>query len=1815
MGVGFLDKVTDMSVGFVERTANTVAGFGKSLIVEPSLFAWDLAKAPWTDDDYETFWGTVGGSFMEHTANGLGATFGPDQGLGAAIGGMPGWSRGAVNSTFTGLEWANKELVNQPLATLVTMASIADAPGHEDGGFSAWWSGDKWRQAYNIADTRSLGQAMFFAVMTENIFSEREIERAKDSGYYRWTTGFIDAVTVLRFDPLTLVAKSISTARAGGGGPLGAIWARGAATAAVGPKAAFAKGVTTEDAARMGNMQIRLGFTQRQKMDSFRETIADVRSREVPDATNIFQLYINASKPSRKALRLETKTLSHPRMQAEGGRILDQVNLWLNSSRRVDVDSYIRASYDDILVKAGRTAETAIDDDTLALSAVIRKTVMNEEKATGGIGTITDVLARAYAKHGEDTKLIDQTWRALTGDRGALTEMHVILQRENQIRGGLLRMKGEVTLADMLERYILSGTPRRTVSDFSQDSDIIQFIIANEDVFPQEIMAEIIQEALLIGNDDLVKTLLQLTDSIDELKSLRNVQAAAAPGRAALRDTPRMQRARQRQIQKLDRQVEVYLRRANMHSDEIGAKFDDPITRGIRPQTMQEGVAGPGAPGWNQARIEALIEETGSNDVMRSLFAARGRVVRESADLLGESPRLRFEPRVTIPSKIRWSGVTQNGPLGRVVHAATRMTPNRFIDLNSDKLSVQAVRVMQSSHIPPDEQLVLRGALDAAESVPRRQMVWETIENRMFETLAQKHELSVDDIQEVLANVNVRKHLAYRKLKQSNMRYDSTNTHSVLEFDDGKTLWQTPVLATQNSKFVAIPDYRSLDRAVRRRRDIIGRYHKADIEGAAAGGREVDLLAATKKAVVRHDDQFMNVAGRWTMDGMEGIMKFWVPSALLRPAWVAKVVLVDERIRQMAQFGGMISWMDQMKITHNSMHNLYRALAEDSNPIMRLLGVDKGLTTNKAIRNAGATGALFGMAVGGPVGMVAGAAMGAGLNARMLKRFKGVEAALPWDMARVVDGHTIQNVAGNGIDGRNMWAEQVSVSSGNTWKTLMGHVDGTDVELRAVRGSYQSVTSANTAKWDAAMDDTFNQIMGQDPLVARFVRDIADDIDAGADVDNVRYLNNLADRWAEWLKNDPAGRRYSEQVRFRTYSDQAKEAYSDGVREMIYRYLQVDGKMGHTLARERNTDLLRQLIDPKKARVTPKEWRAQFDNPDALPSIHGQEVLETLGAESAVGRKWGNFVERAWKLLGEFPADTLSRQPMFDNLYQLEMRRLIRTFRQEVNKSGITEAQLYGLERSAKEYALSQTRHVLYELGENSEFGEAMRMIMPFFGAYQEALTRYAGLAYENPAFFARALNAWDSDVFDTDDEGNEYLTFRIPVWAKALADDSVFFTGAFDNVETISFSKNSINMLGNGLPGLGPIVQFPLGKAMQEDPELELALETFFPYGPPKDVFDAFLPAWARRARSLGEGESNRSFAVMMRQTLKTAIVKMEVGDEDWVDLNDPIARREFLRGVEKDTKALMGIRMIASMISPTATTFRSPYNELIEIYRDLQETTSNADEVFLREYGEDYFALTQATTRTVNGMPPTLHGVHTQDKFGPLINSYPELGGIIAGSDGGGTFGQFLRGMYNSQIADGDREMIPLDEMAVLPQVRVGWIKYSRFMDFIEWQRVEADLPNLRVKEAQHIAEVRKNFVHSLTNTNPAWAADFFDSDRGKWDRRIEGLRAIAATPGLGQADGETFGRRDLEPLQDYLNMRDWVLAELEARRLDGDSATLDSMENQDLVLVWETFTNDLVEQNLAWADLFHRYLDNDPMRRPLTGFTNIFAISANL
>jgi hypothetical protein len=133
---------------------------------------------------------------------------------------------------------------------------------------------------------------------------------------------------------------------------------------------------------------------------------------------------------------------------------------------------------------------------------------------------------------------------------------------------------------------------------------------------------------------------------------------------------------------------------------------------------------------------------------------------------------------------------------------------------------------------------------------------------------------------------------------------------------------------------------------------------------------------------------------------------------------------------------------------------------------------------------------------------------------------------------------------------------------------------------------------------------------------------------------------------------------------------------------------------------------------------------------------------------------------------------------------------------------------------------------------------------------------------------------------------------------------------------------------------------------------------------------------------------------------------------------------------------------------------------------------------------------------------------------------------------------------------------------------------------------------IPNLRVAEAEPLRQAKAAVTRQLAQEYPAWWEDFNTRDELKWDKRIEAFREISKAEGL-------ITRPDMDGLDGYLEVRSAILQELNRRKQLGGSSTLDAVSNQDLAALWDQLVAQILDNNVAFAPLYYRYLEGDPVR----------------
>lgn len=1144
--------------------------------------------------------------------------------------------------------------------------------------------------------------------------------------------------------------------------------------------------------------------------------------------------------------------------------------------------------------------------------------------------------------------------------------------------------------------------------------------------------------------------------------------------------------------------------------------------------------------------VDNLDEVFPALDTLRQWQDAAG-----SVDIV---PRARATSQAR--SAIGRSDFYQNSPLTRPVRSITNMMPQHWLNLNDQRSDIGIMRVLRDARLSQEEQFAWRGEYMRAATPAARQRVALRIENRVTEAVLTRHGATREEVQAILTKAMSLREDAMGALR--NRVYDARGRGRVTFTDiDGTDIdMALPLHVTQQADLLPMVNVRHLEQAA-----------KAAGEGGWSAFRLSHPSLDTPEIL------------------LDGFYRLWRPATLLRVGWPTRV-LADEQLRVLAKIGALA----QVK-------NYRRSIPEQADRIgsavVRRLPVDVDAAAREAVER------------------------------RAIARYRGF----------TVNGVDMPGPFGAPGDRANVF-HQLNSSAG-TFRELAGaSEDSILATLRQRTGSWKVFSPVDDGHLDV-WADVLNKQIGQSAFARVF-------LEGGSVDDGVAWLRSTAGAaYAHemgWKVDDFA--EHADDV-FQHVNDYAPA----GVREALAasaggkvvagawvraadrsnygRVVSISGDTAtvHFVNKAEGTeatvslpvkDLVARSADDGGG-ITAEDLAALVPDASARPFVHGEELAQALG-DSELRRAARNIIAGAWESFGRAPTDVWSRNPFFDAVYRSESERLIGLLDDQVE---ITQEVVNRIAGQARRKALDESKKVLYDLAEKSQFAHVLRFWSPFYMAFQEVGTRWAGLAYENPAFVARMRLAWNSPEkagLVTDENGNHIDASgraRDPLtgdFVEAGSDRYITLPFSIPGLPTqgpVKFNKKMLNLILTGSPGVGPAVQIPVNEIVKDRPDLADSVKFILPFGTTQEWWRVAVPGTLKNLYTNAAGEEDRQYRNSWGRIASDRYTDYLLGKRD----APPTAEE-----VTNATDALYKLRAFVSWVSPFAPIYDSPYQAHINYYRNLQQrirdegefalgrhedgTAVTADEKFLDTWGEDFFYLTVSFTESRDGVPPTAEGFAARKKYLDLIERFPDLGGLIIGAEGAG---EFSRSVYDYQLAHSltagsdtrQREGKTLDQMLgpegrpVDPALRLGWLDYGRFMDQIDAERVRRGLPNLGVAAARDLRDAKNQIIDQIAARYPEWWEEFNKRDALAFTRRLEGLTEIAEDDRLSK-------RPDIRGLQDYLVLRREVIAELAAR----ESHDITSTANQDLAAAWETLKAQVVERNPAFASLFYRYLERDPM-----------------
>lgn len=613
--------------------------------------------------------------------------------------------------------------------------------------------------------------------------------------------------------------------------------------------------------------------------------------------------------------------------------------------------------------------------------------------------------------------------------------------------------------------------------------------------------------------------------------------------------------------------------------------------------------------------------------------------------------------------------------------------------------------------------------------------------------------------------------------------------------------------------------------------------------------------------------------------------------------------------------------------------------------------------------------------------------------------------------------------------------------------------------------------------------------------------------------------------------------------------------------------------------------------------------------------VHGQDIELTAGVHSAQGL-WFGFVDRWYRRLGSMPTDALVRHPFAANVYDLRLKNYLAS----VPADKVTQKVLNAAEASARTFAVKQTRRLLYNIADEMEGVHMLRFLSPFFQAQLEVLERYAHIWTRKPESLARTLLLFQGSqtssipgIFEVQDQdGNPAKEFshdnkvilQVTPFMRGLANKIPGLKSALENSDSLAIPVASLDLILQGekpfLPSVGPLVTVPASEFyFRERPwksETEV-YEWLFPFGTPdgggtaERTAKGLLPAWARRVWTAVSADFDDSaFANRANIIYQDMLLAYQQGKRD-----EKPTEAEALSA----TKSEYLLRAFSSFVMPAPVTPRSPHQFWLDqgrAYRD--KYGIDAGDKFYEDFGADAFAYFVESSKSMNGLAPTSRSAKGYVKNKRLIDQAPELAGILAGPFGYG--GEFNDAVYQWQLEtrksplskSNMREIKDPAERIKDVQIDRGWIEYGKLQSALDAELRRRGLTSVDNNGAEDLKFWRDQEVEGIISRNPAFSDAYQSRDQkmGNW---------------LQQAYGVAFekdldGRTDIEGLRAYLISRTKMQEALQDRQANGlvESDSLSATENADLKVAWDSYTRELISQNLLFAEIWHRYLENDDL-----------------
>jgi hypothetical protein len=619
-------------------------------------------------------------------------------------------------------------------------------------------------------------------------------------------------------------------------------------------------------------------------------------------------------------------------------------------------------------------------------------------------------------------------------------------------------------------------------------------------------------------------------------------------------------------------------------------------------------------------------------------------------------------------------------------------------------------------------------------------------------------------------------------------------------------------------------------------------------------------------------------------------------------------------------------------------------------------------------------------------------------------------------------------------------------------------------------------------------------------------------------------------------------------------------------------------------------------------------------NPENLPEING--LLVTTSKEYRDQERIVDMVNRrVMRFLGSLPEDTFARHPLVNVVYRENVRRNIDGIAQARGTDRLTGDEIARAERAAREEARREVERTLFTIVRRTgaSSSQVMRLLFPFYAAYENTLMRWGGIIAENPQVVttaARTIAQIVNGQLIVDQEGNRItdtkqlgeggmanLVVQVPdAFIKALPGEwQDVAENAFKRVNIPLSSLDVITQGQAGNPGFGPYAVFPAYLILRQRPEFEEAFAPLFPAGMPNSASEIFLPSTVRRLKTMWSKDEMyvRTFNQMLR----------------YETYNYNTGKRQDVPTVDEITSKVNKFYMLRSLTAISAPFAISPevdfYQQVFRQFQNQYTEPGEAEAKFFEMY-PDFFEATVSLSKNPGSLEANLDTVRNLRKFSGLMataeaKGEPELMGWLA-NDFDGKY-DFSQAAYQWQYRTGSypgsantyRQNRNPAELIKDANLKRGWTEYRKIQDVIDAFKIQNGIGSNRDPLLEQYNNAKRQWLDYMAQNNPDWYAAYMSPDRGKYMKRADVLEQAFQNKAWMAQNGD---RAVVKAVALYLDARKKIGQALLQRDQMGGSRSLDANSNDDLAELWDKFVTQLGAESPEFSDFYNRYFPNDPV-----------------